>query len=170
MPVTVWEHVMSQDAYFLSSETIGELPNKLKTHFLNEKAQRRERSLGQATGMEEVDFSIIEIYPGDESTEHHKHYHEEECLYVLEGKGTALIGRESFEVKAGDFIGYRKGGLAHSLRNTGDSTLKCIAVRQRKEHDVSDYPRLGKRLFRNKELTWNMVDLTVIDRPFGAQT
>lgn len=161
---------MSQDTYYLSSEKISELPNKLRTHFLNENAQRRERSLGKATGMEEVDFSIIEIYPGDESTEHHKHYHEEECLFVLEGKGTALIGHETHQVKAGDFIGYRKGGLAHSLRNTGDTTLRCIAVRQRKAHDVSDYPRLGKRLFRNKELTWNMVDLTVIDRPFGAQT
>jgi len=161
---------MSQDTYYLSSEKISELPNKLRTHFLNENAQRRERSLGQATGMQEVDFSIIEIYPGDESTEHHKHYHEEECLFVLEGKGTALIGHETHQVKAGDFIGYRKGGLAHSLRNTGDTTLRCIAVRQRKDHDVSDYPRLGKRLFRNKELTWNMVDLTVIDRPFGAKT
>ncbi|MEL7150258.1 MAG: cupin domain-containing protein [Pseudomonadota bacterium] len=161
---------MSQDTYYLSSEEISEMPNKLRTHFLNENAQRRERALGKAAGMEEVDFAIVEIYPGDESTEHHKHYHEEECLYVLEGKGVAMIGRDSFAVKAGDFIGYRKGGLAHSLRNTGDTTLRCISVRQRKNHDVSDYPRLGKRLFRNKDLTWNMVDLTVIDRPFGAKT
>ena len=161
---------MSEDIYFMPSEKISELPNKLRTHVLNEKAQRRERSLAKATGMEELDFAIVEIYPGDESTEHHKHYHEEECLYVLEGTGTALVGRESYAVKAGDFVGFRKGGLAHSLRNTGDTTLRCIAVRQRKNHDVSDYPRVGKRLFRNKDLTWNMVDLTVIDRPFGAKT
>ncbi|MEM6385782.1 MAG: cupin domain-containing protein [Pseudomonadota bacterium] len=161
---------MGEKKYYLSSEAISELPNKLRTHFLNDRAQRRERSLGKTTGMEEIDFSIIEIYPGDESTEHHKHYHEEECLYVLDGKGTALVGHESIQIKAGDFIGFRKGGLAHSLANSGDTLLRCITVRQRKNHDVSDYPRLGKRLYRNKDLTWNMVDLTVIDRPFGAKT
>ena len=48
--------------------------------------------------------------------------------------------------------------------------FRCISVSQRTNHDVSDYPRRGKRLFRNKNLTFNMVDLTVIDRPFGAKT
>ncbi len=112
----------------------------------------------------------VEVAPGDESTEHHKHYHEEECLYVLDGRGTARIGAESFDIGAGDFVGFRKGGLAHSVKNTGDVALRCLLVSQRKQHDVSDYPRKGKRLFRNKDLTWNMVDLTVIDRPFGART
>lgn len=161
---------MSDDVYFISSKDIQSLKSVEKTHFLNENAKRWERSLGKITGLEEIDFAMIDVSPGDESTEHHKHYHEEECMFVLEGQGTARIGMESHEVKAGDFIGFRKGGLAHSLKNTGDTMLRCIVVSQRKNHDVSDYPRLGKRLFRNKDLTWNMVDLSVIDRPFGAKT
>ena len=48
--------------------------------------------------------------------------------------------------------------------------LRCLAVSQRKAHDVSDYPRRGKRLYRNEKLTWNLVDLAVLDRPFGAKT
>ena len=161
---------MTAETYFLAADTIASMEGKTKTHFLNEKARRVEKSLGALTGLGEIDFCLVEVEPGDETTEHHKHYHEEECLYVLEGVGTARIGAESREVSAGDFVGFRKGGLAHSLKNTGEEILKCIVVSQRKNHDVSDYPRRGKRLFRNKDLTWNLVDLTVIDRPFGAKT
>ena len=161
---------MSDDVYILSEADIDGIQETEKSHFLNEKARRKEKSLAAATGLNEIDFSIVEVAPGDESSEHHLHYHEEECLYVLEGEATARIGAVSRVVKAGDFIGYRKGGLAHSLKNTGHVPFRCIAVTQRTNHDVSDYPRMGKRLFRNKNLTWNMVDLTVIDRPFGAKT
>lgn len=161
---------MTGDAYLLPAEKIAGMAPKVKTHFLSETARRSERSLAEATGLEEIEFAIVEVAPGDESTEHHKHYHQEECLYVLEGEGVARIGAESYPVKPGDFVGYPAGGLAHSLQNTGTAPLRCISVSQRKGHDVSDYPRKGKRLFRNKDLTWNMVDLSVIDRPFGSKT
>ncbi|MCV6595355.1 MAG: cupin domain-containing protein [Silicimonas sp.] len=159
---------MTKDKYIVSAEEVGSMPGEVKTHFLNEDARRMQKSLSKATGLSEIDFSIVEVAPGDESTEHHLHYHEEECWYVLEGEATARIGAESTPVKAGDFVGFRKGGLAHSFQNTGSGPFRCIAVCQRSNHDVSDYPRRGKRLFRNKNLTYNMVDLTVIDRPFGA--
>jgi uncharacterized cupin superfamily protein len=158
-----------RDTYLLTASDIDAMPEKEKSHFLNPKATRRERSLGTETGMTEIDFTLITVEPGMESTEHHKHYHEEECCYVLAGQGEARIGAEVHNISAGDFVGFRKGGLAHSLKNTGDISLNCIVVSQRKDHDVSDYPRCGKRLFRNKDLTWNMVDLGVIDRPFGAR-
>ena len=159
---------MSNDTYILTATDIQSMPGVIKTHFLNDKARRLQKPLSEATGLTEINFSLIEVAPGDESTEHHVHYHEEECWYVLEGEATARIGAESKPVKAGDFVGFRKGGLAHSFQNTGSSPFRCISVSQRTNHDVSDYPRRGKRLFRNKNLTYNMVDLTVIDRPFGA--
>ncbi len=161
---------MSTETYIIPSDKIAAMPATERTHFLNAGARRLEKSLASLTGLSEIDFCLVEVEPGSETTEHHKHYHEEECLYILEGAGTARVGAESYEVKAGDFVGFRKGGLAHSLKNSGTDTLRCIVVSQRKQHDVSDYPRKGKRLFRNKDLTWNLVDLTVIDRPFGART
>ena len=104
---------MSDDTYILSAMDIMAMQGEVKTHFLNDKARRLQKSLGKATGLTEIDFSIIEVAPGDESTEHHLHYHEEECWYILEGEATARIGAESKPVKAGDFVGCRKGGLAH---------------------------------------------------------
>ena len=103
---------MSGDTYILKAEDIQAMRGGDKVHFLNDKARRTQKSLGRATGLEEIKFSIVEVAPGDESTEHHLHYHEEECLFVLEGEATARIGSVSHTVKSGDFVGYRKGGLA----------------------------------------------------------
>jgi uncharacterized cupin superfamily protein len=161
---------MTKDVYVVSADQIATGKMENKSHFLNANARRKELSLGQLTGLSEFDFSIIEVEPGDDSSEHHMHHHEDECIYVLEGEATARIGAESHKITSGDFVGYRKGGLAHSIQNTGDTVLRCIVVSQRKDHDVSDYPRSGKRLFRNRGLTWNLVDIGVIDRPFGAKT
>jgi uncharacterized cupin superfamily protein len=91
------------------------------------------------------------------------HYHEDECIYILQGEAEATIGNDQYPVKAGDFIGYRAGGEPHQLRNTGNSLLKCIVVGQRLEHDVSDYPNLKKRIYRNNGLKCNVVDLEAIN-------
>lgn len=153
------------DKYLISKEEIEDFPGIPKTHFLNERARRTNKSLGDLTGLSGFGFHIIEVAPGDLSTEFHRHHHEEECVYILEGVAEARIGDERFSVKAGDFIGYRAGGLAHCLENTGDSVLKCIVVGQRLEHDVGDYPDLNKRIYRNSDMPWNLVDLDQITEP-----
>ena len=139
-----------------------------KTHFLNPNAKRINKSLGDLTGLTGIGFHIIEVEPDCETTEHHLHYYEDECIYVLAGTATAFIGDDSFDIKAGDFIGYRKGGLAHSIKNTGDETLRCIVVGERLSHDVGDYPRQRKRIYRNVGMKWNLVDLDAIAEPTGG--
>ena len=161
---------MSKDIYILSEDEISKAHLNKKSHFLNSNAQRKEVSLAELTGLYDLNFSIVEVEPGDESTEHHVHHHQEECLYALEGEAIARIGANSQKIAAGDFVGFRKGGLAHSIKNESDKVFRCIVVSLKNDHDVSDYPRLGKRLFRNRGLTINLVDLDVIDRPFGAKT
>jgi uncharacterized cupin superfamily protein len=149
---------MSTDRYLITAEEIAKSDGIRKTHFLNPQAQRINKSLGDMTGLTGIGFHIIEVEPGFETTEHHRHHHEDECIYVLEGTATAFIGDESFEIKAGDFIGYRKGGLAHSIRNAGSEVFRCIVVGERLAHDVGDYTRLGKRIYRNAGLPWTLVD------------
>ncbi len=81
---------------------------------------------------------------------------------------TAVIGDEEYAIGPGDFIGYRKGGLPHSIRNTGTETLRRIVVGERLAHDAGDYPRLGKRLYRNPGLAWELVDLGAFETVGGA--
>lgn len=156
---------MSTDKYIITSEEIEQMDGLQKTHFMNANAKRVNKSLGDITGLTGLGFHIIEVEPDHESTEHHKHYHEDECVYVLSGTATAYIDEEAFEIKAGDFIGYRKGGLPHSIKNTSDETFRCIVVGQRLSHDVGDYTRLGKRIYRNEGMEWSLADIDTLETP-----
>lgn len=156
---------MAEDDYLLRADEIAAMEGLRKTHFLNPNARRVNKSLGDMTGLTGLGFHIIEVEPGHETTEHHVHHHEDECVYVLAGTGIAMIGERAHEIGPGDFIGYRKGGLGHSIRATGTGTLRCIVVGQRLDHDVVDYPRLKKRLYRNSGLPWNLVDHAAIATP-----
>lgn len=151
--------------YLVTREEIAALPGLRKTHFLNPNAVRVNKSLGDLTGLTGLGFHLIEVAHGHETTEHHMHHHEDECVFILAGQATAWIGEESFAVKAGDFLGYRKGGLAHSIRNTGTEVLVCLVAGQRLDHDVGDYPHLGKRIYRNAGMAWNHVDHAAIAEP-----
>lgn len=159
---------MSGSKYLLKSDEINAMDGVAKTHFLNPNAKRINKSLGDATGITGFGFHLIEVEPGHETTEHHVHYHEDECVYVLAGTATSFIGDEEHEISSGDFIGYRKGGLPHSIKNTGSETLKCIVVGQRLAHDVGDYTRLNKRIYRNENLPWNLVGIENIEKPTGG--
>jgi len=156
---------MSDDKYLIPQEEIEQMQGLSKAHFLNPNAKRVNKSLGDLAGLSGFGFHIIEVEPGRETTEQHMHYYEDECVYVLSGVATAIIGEDSFEIKAGDFIGYRKGGLAHSIKNTGDEMFRCIVVGERLAHDVGDYPRQAKRIYRNGGMKWNLVDLDAIAEP-----
>jgi len=157
------------DRYIVTREEIEAYEGVTKTHFLNENAKRINKSLGDLTGLTGFGFHIIEVEPGHESTELHMHYHEDECIYILDGEAEATIGETTHQVKRGDFIGYRAGGEPHQLKNTGDMTLRCIVVGQRLDHDVGEYPSKKKRIYRNKGMKWNLVDLDQISEPIAGK-
>lgn len=157
------------DRYIVTREEIEAYEGVTKKHFLNENAKRINKSLGDLTGLTGFGFHIIEVEPGHESTELHMHYHEDECVYILDGEAEATIGETTHQVKRGDFIGYRAGGEPHQLKNTGDMTLRCIVVGQRLDHDVGEYPLKKKRIYRNKGMKWNLVDLDQISEPIAGK-
>ena len=156
---------MSEPKYLVTGKEIEAMEGVQKAHFLNPNAKRSNKSLGDVTGLTGFGFHIIDVQPGDETTEHHLHHYEDECVYVLAGRATAYIGDDAIEINAGDFLGYRKGGLAHSIKNTGDAPLRCIVVGERLAHDVGDYPKLEKRIYRNDGMTWDLVEHVAIRTP-----
>ena len=131
--------------YIIRKQEIEDMEGLAKTHYLNQNAQRINKSLGDLAGLKNLGFHIIEVLPGYESTEYHSHSAEEECVYILSGNATLTIDEADYEVSEGDFIGYPAAGLAHTMRNTGSKVLRCIVVGQRLSQDIGDYPRLGKR-------------------------
>ena len=141
----------------------------IKTHFLNARAQRSNKSLGDLTGLTGIGFHIIEVQPGYESTEFHVHGYEDECVYVLEGEAMVTIGDTQSRVGAGTFIGYRAGGLPHTMSNVGTSVLKCIVVGQRLAHEVADYPNKQLRLYNNAGKPWDLVNIADISHPVAGK-
>jgi uncharacterized cupin superfamily protein len=149
--------------YIITRDAIAAFAGTDKVHFLNANARRLNKSLGDLAGLSSLGFHLIEVPPGCDSTEQHAHWFEDECVYILEGEAEATIGDAVHTVGAGDFLGYPAGGPAHALRNIGAGPLKCIVAGTRLDHDVADYPRLGKRLYRSRGRPWNLVDIEAIE-------
>ena len=155
---------MDARALIIKAREIAEMQGKRRIHFLNPNADRIRKSLGDAVGLSQIGVHLVEVAPGRDSTEHHRHYHEEECIYVLSGQGTLFIGDEAFPFGEGDFVGFPSDAPAHSVKNTGSEPLVCLVMGQRLAQDVADYPRRGKRLYRDNG-RWDLVNLEDITDP-----
>lgn len=131
----------------LTADAIAALPSQTKVHRLNPNAVRNTKSLGDAVGLTHMGVHLVTILPGRDTTEYHRHWYEEEFLYVLSGHGTADIDGQLHPVGAGDFMGFGRSAAAHSLSNTSTEPLVCLVGGQRLENDVCDYPRKNKRLY-----------------------
>jgi uncharacterized cupin superfamily protein len=134
-----------------------------RVHQLNSAAIRLDKSLGDETGLRNIGIHLITIAPGDKSTELHSHKYEEEAIYVLSGHGSEIMGDTKHKVGPGDFIAFPAGGLAHETVNDGAEPLVCLVIGQRLVQDVVDYPRMGKRLYRNSGQR-DMVDLAQVEK------
>jgi uncharacterized cupin superfamily protein len=148
---------------FLSARSIAALEGVRRVHTLNSEAIRIDKSLGDETGLKNIGIHLITIAPGDKSTEFHTHKYEEEAIYVLSGQGTEVIGNETHKIGPGDFIGCPAGGAAHETINDGTEPLVCLVIGQRLAQDVVDYPKKGKRLYRNSGQR-DMVDYGLIEK------
>ncbi|NMH65857.1 cupin domain-containing protein [Shewanella salipaludis] len=155
--------MMKPRDHLLTAAEIAAMEAETKTHFLNPKATRTKKSLGDAIGLQHIGVHQISIAPGCDSTEYHKHYFEEECVYVLGGVGEAHIGGETFALGAGDFMAFPADGAGHSMHNNGTQPLVFLVMGQRLVQDVADYPRKNKRLYRHRG-SWDLVDIEAIDK------
>ncbi len=155
---------MNTRKLLLKAADIESMAGERKVHFLNANAVRIDKSLGDAVGMNHVGVHMIYVEPGYEATEYHKHLYEEECVYVLSGLGTLIVEGDSYRLGKGDFVGLPRNMAAHTIVNDGNDTLVCLVMGQRLEQDVSDYPKKGKRLYRNSG-TWDLVDLQMVTDP-----
>lgn len=148
----------------LKAADIDNMPGERKVHFLNPNAVRLNKSLGDAVGLNHIGVHMISVEPGRDTTEYHIHYYEEECVYVLSGRGLLVVDGDEYQMEKGDFAGFPRNTAAHNIVNNGTETLVCLVMGQRLEQDVADYPNQEKRLYRNSG-EWNLVDLKDISNP-----
>jgi len=146
---------------YISAQQISSLAGVRRVHQINSAAIRLDKSLGDEAGLKNIGIHLITIAPGDKSTEFHSHKYEDEAIYVLSGHGTEIIGNEAHKIGPGDFTGLPAGGPAHETINDGSEPLVCLVIGQRLPQDVVDYPRQGKRLYRNSGQR-DMIDIVQV--------
>jgi uncharacterized cupin superfamily protein len=140
---------MTNPTELIKAAEIAEMKGQSKTHLLNPSAIRLSKSLGSITGLTDLGVQLMSVMPGLEYAEYHRHLYEEQCFYILSGTGEAIIEETSYAIEAGDFLGFPKNGVAHTILNSGDKPLVFLCARVNLEQDVCDYPRKKKRLYMN---------------------
>jgi len=105
-------------------------------------------ALSRIAGLDRAALNLMRVPPGKESFAYHRHAAEEEWVYILSGRGVAEIGDETFEVGPGDFMGFPAAGPAHHLKNPYAEELVYLAGGERRDVEIADFPRAGKRLLR----------------------
>ena len=130
-----------------------------KRHFLNRNAQHLKKPLGDIAGLTKLGFQRIKMPIGSAPCAFERHICEEECIYILEGAGTARIGATVLQVEAGYFTACPAVSEAHDLRNIGFHIVKCTIVSQRLDFDIVDYSEQARRLNR---ANGDLVDMAMI--------
>lgn len=95
-----------------------------------------------------VSAGIATVPAGRESYVRHVHRHDEEWMFVLSGRGVALIGEREEPIGPGDFLGFPPGGEPHNVRASADAALVYLQggdAWSRETLEIVDMPELGLR-------------------------
>src|SRR5919109_1254757 len=118
------------------------------SHPWNPNSEMHGMQLARSVGLKRTGVNFIRVPAGRESYVYHSHHFEEEWIYVLSGRGIALIDDVEYEVAAGDFMGFPAPSVAHHLRNPGPEDLVYLAGGENREYEVAEFPKLAKRMVR----------------------
>jgi uncharacterized cupin superfamily protein len=109
----------------------------------------RMRQLGTHGGGSRVGVVMEELAPGQQSCPAHYHLLEEEHLLILEGQATLRMGKQTYEVSAGDYVCFPAGQTEeHNLVNNGTAPCRFLIIGENNPHDVVVYPDSKKVLVR----------------------
>jgi quercetin 2,3-dioxygenase len=126
------------------------LPERIFRHPENPASEVHLVDLGRRAGLRRVGVVVARLPPGRESFAFHVHHGEEECLFVLSGRGVIRVGPEELPLGPGDLAGFPPQGHPHVVRNTGTEDLVCLNVGEALGNEVVDFPEAGKQLVRRK--------------------
>jgi uncharacterized cupin superfamily protein len=103
-------------------------------------------TIGDLIGAQKLGYNLTVLPPGKAQCPFHSHRAEEEMFLILEGEGELRFGAERFPLRALDVIACPTGGpeVAHQIVNTGTAPLRYLALSNRSEIDICEYPDSGK--------------------------
>ncbi len=104
--------------------------------------------LSRRAGLERIGVSLARVPPGKESFAYHSHHCEEEWIYILRGRGVAIVDGVRHEVGPGDFLGFPTPSVAHHMINPHEEPLEYLMGGENREIEIADFPDLNRRMLR----------------------
>lgn len=117
-------------------------------HPWDSRCELRGSWMGRRAGLKRTGVSLGRLAPGRHSFPVHLHQFEEEWIYVLSGRGLAMVDGEPVELAAGDFIAFPAPGPAHGLSNPGTEDLVYLMGGENRSEEIADFPELDRRMVR----------------------
>lgn len=96
------------------------------------------------TGANKLGCSLYRVPPGKTAFPYHKHFTNEEAIYVLAGKGTIRLDDKEFPVGPGDYIALPPEGPNHQLVNCGSDDLEYLCLSTMIHPDITLFPDSDK--------------------------
>lgn len=113
---------------------------------------RSKRLLGDAFGLTRYGVNLVDLPPGQWSSQRHWHTHEDEFVYVLSGELTLVTDRGEEVLTPGMFAGFRAGDAnGHHLANNGTDTATYLEIGDRDPGDEVFYPDIDLQLVSDGE-------------------
>jgi len=138
------------------------------TQRLNPGSLVRIAGLSRRAGLSRIGVSMAWLPPGKESFAYHAHRYEEEWVFVVKGKGVAIVEEGELALGPGDFMAFPAPGVPHLLRNDGEEDLVYLMGGENAPLEVIDYPKLGKSyLLLSEERKTAFYELVDPKYPFG---
>ena len=96
------------------------------------------------TGAKKLGCSMYRVPPGKTAFPFHRHFANEEAIYILSGAGTMRMNEEEVTVAIGDFISLLPEGSNHQLINNGSEDLDYLCISTMIEPDITIFPDSNK--------------------------
>jgi len=108
----------------------------------------RRAEFSDSIGARKLGYNLTVLPPGKAQCPFHSHRGEEEMFLVLEGIGELRFGDQRYAIRKHDVIACPTGGpeVAHQIINTGTSDLRYLALSNRVDLEICEYPDSNKVL------------------------
>ncbi len=129
-------------------------PSNYPEPFASRMAGRVKSPLGDLFGLKSFGVNLTRLSPGAVSALHHRHSHQDEFIYVLEGEPTLLTDLGEMQLGPGMAAGFPASGTAHHLENRTERDCVILEVGDRAEGDEVTYPTDDIRAVMGDDGKW----------------